>query len=117
MTLKKMQAQNSSKKAGDGTMTSNVMTQALINGGMRAVTAGMNPVALNSGIRKAARIVADEVCKAISCIDDLKAAVAKITSGSVDQLKWDVLSPSRPLTRLEKPDPPLWKKVKLLFID
>ena len=54
-------ASKSDSKAGDGTTTSTIMTQALINGGMRAVTAGINPVALNAGIRKAARIVANEV--------------------------------------------------------
>ena len=43
------------------------MTQALVNNGMRAVTAGINPVALNKGIRKAARIISDEV-KAIATV-------------------------------------------------
>jgi len=79
-------ASKSDSKAGDGTTTSTIMTQALINGGMKAVTAGINPVALNVGIRKAARIVADEVkaiAKPVSGIDDLK-AVATIASGSVE---------------------------------
>ena len=54
-------ASKSDSKAGDGTTTSTIMTQAIVNGGIRAVTAGTNPVALNVGIRKAARIVADEI--------------------------------------------------------
>ena len=54
-------ASKSDSKAGDGTTTSTIMTQALVNQGMRAVTSGVNPVALNKGIRKAARIIADEI--------------------------------------------------------
>ena len=54
-------AAKSDSKAGDGTTTSTIMTQAITNNGMRAVTSGINPVALNRGIRKAARIVTDKV--------------------------------------------------------
>jgi chaperonin GroEL len=54
-------ASKSDSKAGDGTTTSTIMTQAIVNGGIRAVTAGTNPVALNAGIKKAARIIADEI--------------------------------------------------------
>ena len=54
-------ASKSDSKAGDGTTTSTIMTQALVNQGMRAVTSGVSPVALNKGIRKAARIIADEI--------------------------------------------------------
>lgn len=54
-------AAKSDSKAGDGTTTSTIMTQALVNQGMRAVTSGVSPVALNRGIRKAARIISDEI--------------------------------------------------------
>lgn len=54
-------AAKSDSKAGDGTTTSTIMTQAIVNNGIRAVTSGVNPVALNKGIRKAARLVADRV--------------------------------------------------------
>jgi len=79
-------AQKSDNKAGDGTTTSTIMTQAITNNGMRAVTSGINPVALNRGIRKAANIVSDrikELAKPVSGIDDLK-DVATIASGSVE---------------------------------
>lgn len=56
-------ASKSDSKAGDGTTTSTILTQALVNNGMRAVTSGINPVALNRGIRKAARVISDEVRK------------------------------------------------------
>lgn len=54
-------AAKSDSKAGDGTTTSTIMTQALVNRGNRAVTSGTNPVGLNRGLRKAARIVTDEI--------------------------------------------------------
>lgn len=79
-------ASKSDSKAGDGTTTSTIMTQAIVNGGIRAVTAGTNPVALNSGIKKAARMIADEVkeiAKPVTGTDDLK-NVATIASGSVE---------------------------------
>lgn len=58
-------ASKSDSKAGDGTTTSTIMTQSIVNGGIKAVTAGNNPVALNRGIRKAARMIAEEI-KAIA---------------------------------------------------
>jgi len=79
-------ASKSDSKAGDGTTTSTIMTQAIINAGMRAVTSGISPVGLNLGIKKAARIIAEEVtsiAKPITGIDDLR-NVATIASGSVD---------------------------------
>jgi chaperonin GroEL len=51
----------SDSKAGNGTATSTIMTHALVNNGMRAVTASISPVTFNRGIRKAARIIADEI--------------------------------------------------------
>ena len=54
-------ASKSDSKAGDGTTTSTIMTQAITNNGMRAVTSGINPVALNKGIRKAATMVSDKI--------------------------------------------------------
>uniref|UniRef100_A0A6V2A4W8 Uncharacterized protein n=1 Tax=Ditylum brightwellii TaxID=49249 RepID=A0A6V2A4W8_9STRA len=79
-------ASKSDSKAGDGTTTSTIMTQAITNNGMRAVTSGVNPVALNIGIRKAARMVTDEVEKLaqpVTGIEDLK-NVATIASGSAE---------------------------------
>jgi len=79
-------AQKSDSKAGDGTTTSTIMTQEIVNQGMRAVTAGVNPVALNLGIRKSARLLAEEVerlARPVKTIDDLR-DIATIASGSVE---------------------------------
>lgn len=54
-------ASKSDSKAGDGTTTSTIMTQAIVNNGMKAVTSGVNPIALNAGIKKAAGLVANKI--------------------------------------------------------
>lgn len=82
-------AAKSDSKAGDGTTTSTIMTQAIVNQGMRAVTSGLNPVALNIGIKKAARILSDEIrdiARPVEGIEDLK-NVATIASGSPEMGK------------------------------
>jgi chaperonin GroEL len=79
-------ASKSDSKAGDGTTTSTIMTQAIINNGIKAVTSGINPVALNIGIRTAAKMIAAEVesiAKPVTGIEDLR-NVATIASGSTD---------------------------------
>src|SRR4029078_13695254 len=46
--------------AGDGTTTAVVLGQAMVNEGLRVVTAGANPMAVKRGIEKAvALVVAD----------------------------------------------------------
>lgn len=54
-------ASKSDSKAGDGTTTSTIMTQAIVNNGMKAVTSGVNPIALNAGIKKSAGLVAQKI--------------------------------------------------------
>jgi chaperonin GroEL len=46
-------AGKSDSKAGDGTTTTTLMTQELVNQGMKAVSSGANPVALRRGISHA----------------------------------------------------------------
>ena len=54
-------ASKSDSKAGDGTTTSTIMTQAIVNNGMKAVTSGVNPIALNAGIKRAAGLVTGKI--------------------------------------------------------
>jgi chaperonin GroEL len=54
-------ASKSDSKAGDGTTTSTIMTQAIVNNGMKAVTSGVNPIALNAGIKMSAGMVAAKI--------------------------------------------------------
>lgn len=46
-------ASNTNDIAGDGTTTATVLTQAIVNEGMKNVTAGANPVGIRRGIEKA----------------------------------------------------------------
>lgn len=54
-------ASKSDNKAGDGTTTSTLMTQEIVNQGIRVVAAGANPVSLRNGIIYASSQLAAEV--------------------------------------------------------
>ncbi|WP_292052889.1 MULTISPECIES: chaperonin GroEL [unclassified Brevundimonas] len=58
-------ASKANDKAGDGTTTATVLAQALVQEGLKAVAAGMNPMDLKRGIDKAVEAVLEEV-KSIS---------------------------------------------------
>ncbi|MGN0515058.1 MAG: chaperonin GroEL [Lachnospiraceae bacterium] len=45
--------------AGDGTTTATVLTQALVNEGMKNIAAGANPIILRKGMKKAADVAID----------------------------------------------------------
>lgn len=47
--------------AGDGTTTATLLAQAIIEEGMKHVTAGVNPMYLKRGLEKAARIIVDKI--------------------------------------------------------
>ena len=54
-------ASKTSDIAGDGTTTATVLAQALINAGLKNVTAGANPMDLKRGIDKAVRVVVESL--------------------------------------------------------
>jgi len=79
-------ASKSDSKAGDGTTTSTLMTQELVNQGMKAVTSGVNPVALRRGIAKATKLLIAEVealAKPVDSNDELMSIATVATSGNV----------------------------------
>src|SRR5438477_7455516 len=61
--LVKEAASKTNDNAGDGTTTATVLTQAIVNVGMKNVTAGANPMILREGIEKAVAAVIEEVKK------------------------------------------------------
>jgi chaperonin GroEL len=61
--LVKSVATKTNDVAGDGTTTATVLAQALVKGGLRNVAAGTNPIALGSGISKAADAVSEALLK------------------------------------------------------
>ena len=56
-------ASKTNDQAGDGTTTATVLAQAIINVGLKNVTAGANPMDLKRGIDKAVAVVVDELKK------------------------------------------------------
>jgi len=56
-------ASQTSDVAGDGTTTATVLAQAILREGMKAVTAGMNPMDLKRGIDKAVIVTVEELKK------------------------------------------------------
>ena len=59
--LLKEAATKTNDAAGDGTTTSIVLAQAIINDGFKNVTAGSNPMAIKRGIEKAVQAVVEEL--------------------------------------------------------
>ena len=56
--------------AGDGTTTATVLAQAMINAGLKNVTAGANPMDLKRGIDKAVKVVIENLASQTEVIGD-----------------------------------------------
>ena len=82
--LVKSVATKTNDVAGDGTTTATVMAQALIKAGLRNVAAGANPIALGSGIAKAADAVSDALLAAATLATDQNAIAQVATVSSRD---------------------------------
>ena len=81
-------ASKANDEAGDGTTTATVLAQNIINEGVKAVAAGMNPMDLKRGIDKAV-VAAVEELKALSqpCADTKAIAqVGTISANSDDEI-------------------------------
>ncbi|EKO3441648.1 TPA: chaperonin GroEL [Vibrio fluvialis] len=70
-------ASQANDAAGDGTTTATVLAQAIVNEGLKAVAAGMNPMDLKRGIDKAV-IAAVEELKALSVPCEDTRAIAQV---------------------------------------
>ena len=68
--------------AGDGTTTATVLAQALVESGLRNVSAGANPMILKKGLERAAEAVVAEIAKLAKSIStkEEKAQVATISA-------------------------------------
>jgi chaperonin GroEL len=63
-------ASQASDVAGDGTTTATVLTQAIVNEGLKSVAAGMNPMDLKRGIDKAVAAAVEQIkASAEPCAD------------------------------------------------
>lgn len=77
-------AAKSDKRAGDGTTTTTLMTQEIVNQGIRVVAAGSNPTSLRTGIMKATARLTEKIksiAKPVAGNNDLL-AIATVASNS-----------------------------------
>jgi len=69
--------------AGDGTTTATVLTQAIVEEGVKNVAAGANPMAIRRGIEKASTAVAEELDKIAKPVKE-GSEIANVASISAD---------------------------------
>jgi len=86
--LVKEAASKTNDIAGDGTTTSTLLTQTMVNLGLRNVTAGSNPMVLKRGIDEAVKEVVSQIKKMAKKIDIKKeeeiVQVATISAGDAE---------------------------------
>ncbi|MGV0787003.1 chaperonin GroEL [Mycolicibacterium sp. XJ2] len=83
--LLKSVATKTNDVAGDGTTTATVLAQALVKGGLRNVAAGANPIAVGSGIAKAADAVSEALLAAATPVSEKNAIAQVATVSSRDE--------------------------------
>ncbi|HKL52894.1 MAG TPA: chaperonin GroEL, partial [Wenzhouxiangellaceae bacterium] len=79
-------ASQTSDAAGDGTTTATVLAHSMLREGMKAVTAGMNPMDLKRGLDQAVKAAVAELAKlSIPCTDDKSIAQVGTISANSDE--------------------------------
>ena len=79
-------ASKANDAAGDGTTTATVLAQAIVNEGLKAVAAGMNPMDLKRGIDKAVIAAVEELKKlSVPCSDSTAIAQVGTISANSDE--------------------------------
>src|ERR1700681_1614485 len=85
-------ASKTSDVGGDGTTTATILAQAIFREGVKAVTAGANPMAIKRGIDKAVELVVEEIKKLSKPVSgDMIAQVGRISANS-DSTIGDVIA-------------------------
>src|ERR1700678_4343828 len=85
-------ASKTSDVAGDGTTTATILAQAIFREGVKAVTAGANPMAIKRGIDKAVEVAVEELKKLSKPVSgDMIAQVGRISANS-DSTIGDVIA-------------------------
>lgn len=91
-------ASKANDAAGDGTTTATVLAQAIVNEGLKAVAAGMNPMDLKRGIDKATVAIVAQLKELAKPCADTK-AIAQVAP-----------SPPTPTSPSARSLPKPWKK-------
>ena len=82
--LVKQAAEKTNDVAGDGTTTATLLTQGIVNEGMKNITAGVNPMTLNKGLEKGAAAVVEELKKMAKKIKDKQEITQVATISAAD---------------------------------
>jgi chaperonin GroEL len=86
-------ASQASDVAGDGTTTATVLAQSIVNEGLKAVAAGMNPMDLKRGIDKAVAAAVDAVGGMASpCEDNMAIAQVGTISANSDASVGEIIA-------------------------
>jgi len=86
-------ASQTSDVAGDGTTTATVLAQSILNEGLKAVAAGMNPMDLKRGVDKAVVAMVAEVSKlATPCTDSKAIAQVGTISANADSPVGEIIA-------------------------
>ncbi len=86
-------ASKANDEAGDGTTTATVLAQAIVNEGLKAVAAGMNPMDLKRGIDKATIAIVEEIKRlAKPCTDNKAIAQVGTISANADSSIGDIIA-------------------------
>jgi chaperonin GroEL len=84
--LVKEAASKTNDVAGDGTTTSTLLTQAIVNTGFKNVTAGANPMMVKAGIEKASEVVVAEIKRQAKAVKDADVANVATISAQDDKI-------------------------------
>ena len=86
-------ASKANDEAGDGTTTATVLAQAIVNEGLKAVAAGMNPMDLKRGIDKATAAIVEQLkSQAKPCADSKAIAQVGTISANSDSTIGDIIA-------------------------
>ncbi|NLC99959.1 MAG: chaperonin GroEL [Gammaproteobacteria bacterium] len=86
-------ASKANDEAGDGTTTATVLAQAIVNEGLKAVAAGMNPMDLKRGIDKATVAIVEQIKQlAKPCTDNKAIAQVGTISANADSSIGDIIA-------------------------
>ena len=86
-------ASKANDEAGDGTTTATVLAQAIVNEGLKAVAAGMNPMDLKRGIDRATAAIVEQLKEqAKPCADSKAIAQVGTISANSDSTIGDIIA-------------------------
>jgi len=91
--LVKEVASKTSDEAGDGTTTATVLSQAILNEGLKSVAAGVDPMDIKRGIDKAVEVLTGEVAKlSTPCRDRKSIAQVGTVSANSDEAVGEIIA-------------------------